>query len=445
MSNSFCPKEFWNYNYCNNIEVNDKNLAGYKIKGKLTEELQALYSTYLKSAIHPSLLKVFQKLDEEEEIEKEKEKLLNSPIPKKEPEKKQIISKKLLEKEEIKSPMNVNKEDEESDEEEEEIEEKVIKEIIFNSIRIDQNTLKFLFLILPHTPIVSLKASSNSLTLKNFNLLIDSLIHKPNNIYSFRFEWNDYLINEENNNQKMIFSEMNLDQPIPSEINFMKNLKLLFAPDIKDCKLEAISLRGCFLGNQLMNELLPLLKDNQNLLVLNLYKNNLSNDCLKNLGEMFLYNRKLKEINLGGNIFNDETIEYLKNYIGIYELNNEEYEKMLKLIEEKNQILEANKKINKNVKAKILPKEVPFVDEIKDEVISEEIVKHYKIRNDTIQKIDFMNNPNMTQKSFNNLLYLIDNTTNLILYLDLRKYDKDCVLKMIDINGPYCNRIYLYK
>ena len=444
MSNSFCPKEFWNYNYCNNIEVNDKNLAGYKIKGKLTEELQALYSTYLKSAIHPSLLKVFQKLDEEEEIEKEKEKL-NSPIPKKEPEKKQIISKKLLEKEEIKSPMNVNKEDEESDEEEEEIEEKVIKEIIFNSIRIDQNTLKFLFLILPHTPIVSLKASSNSLTLKNFNLLIDSLIHKPNNIYSFRFEWNDYLINEENNNQKMIFSEMNLDQPIPSEINFMKNLKLLFAPDIKDCKLEAISLRGCFLGNQLMNELLPLLKDNQNLLVLNLYKNNLSNDCLKNLGEMFLYNRKLKEINLGGNIFNDETIEYLKNYIGIYELNNEEYEKMLKLIEEKNQILEANKKINKNVKAKILPKEVPFVDEIKDEVISEEIVKHYKIRNDTIQKIDFMNNPNMTQKSFNNLLYLIDNTTNLILYLDLRKYDKDCVLKMIDINGPYCNRIYLYK
>ena len=444
MSNSFCPKEFWNYNYCNNIEVNDKNLAGYKIKGKLTEELQALYSTYLKSAIHPSLLKVFQKLDEEEEIEKEKEKL-NSPIPKKEPEKKQIISKKLLEKEEIKSPMNVNKEDEESDEEEEEIEEKLIKEIIFNSIRIDQNTLKFLFLILPHTPIVSLKASSNSLTLKNFNLLIDSLIHKPNNIYSFRFEWNDYLINEENNNQKMIFSEMNLDQPIPSEINFMKNLKLLFAPDIKDCKLEAISLRGCFLGNQLMNELLPLLKDNQNLLVLNLYKNNLSNDCLKNLGEMFLYNRKLKEINLGGNIFNDETIEYLKNYIGIYELNNEEYEKMLKLIEEKNQILEANKKINKNVKAKILPKEVPFVDEIKDEVISEEIVKHYKIRNDTIQKIDFMNNPNMTQKSFNNLLYLIDNTTNLILYLDLRKYDKDCVLKMIDINGPYCNRIYLYK
>ena len=442
MSEAFCPEEFWNYNYCNAIDINDKTLAGVKIKGKLVEELNNLYSTYLnKSAVHPSLLKISQQLDEEEEIEKEKERL------KKEQEKAKNQKKPGEVEDTKRTLMNVNKEEGEGGEtnEEEEVQEKVLKEIIFNSIRIDQNTIKFLFLMLPRTPIVSLKTSYNNLTLKNFNLLIDSLIHKPNNIYSFRFEWNDYLINEENNNQKMIFSEMNLDQPIPSEITFMKNLKLLFAPDTKDCKLEAISFRGCFLGNQLMNELLPLLKDNQNLLVLNLYKNNLSNDCLKNIGEMFLYNRKLQEINLGGNLFNDETIKYLKDYIGIYELDAEGYEKMLKLIEEKNQILEFNKKINKNSKPKISPKEVPFVDEIKDEVISEDEVKHYRVRNDTIQKIDFMNNPYMTQKSFDDLLYLVDNTNNLILYLDLRKYDKDSVLKMIDINGRYFDRIYLYK
>ena len=441
MSEAFCPEDFWNYNYCNVIDINEKTLAGIKIKGKLVEELANLYNTYLnKSAIHPSLLKIAKQLDEEEEIEKEKER------QKKELEKTKN-QKKPGEMEDTKRTMlNVNKEEGGAEtNEEEEIPEKILKEIIFNSIRIDQNTIKFLFLMLPRTPVVSLKTSHNNLTLKNFNILIDSLIHKPNNIYSFRFEWNDYLINEENNNQKMIFSEMNLDQPIPSEITFMKNLKLLFAPDTKDCKLEAISFRGCFLGNQLMNELLPLLKDNQNLLVLNLYKNNLSNDCLKNIGEMFLYNRKLQELNLGGNLFNDETIKYLKDYIGIYELDAEGYEKMLKLIEEKNQILEFNKKINKNSKPKISPKEVPFVDEIKDEAISEDEVKHYRVRNDTIQKIDFMNNPNMTQKSFEDLLYLVDNTNNLILYLDLRKYDKDSVLKMIDINGRYFDRIYLYK
>ena len=436
MTETFCPETFWNYNYCNSIEINDKTLAGIKIKGKLTEELEALYSTYLKSAVHPSLLKVVQKIDEEEEIEREKEK--------------EIQLKKALSKQSNKKLINevheeVAKQEEELAEEEEEIPDKVIKEIIFNSIRIDQNTIKFLFLILHKTTISSLKTSSNSLTLNNFNLLIDCLIHKPNNIYSFRFEWNDFLINEENNNQKMIFSEMNLDQPIPSEINFMKHLKLLFAPDVKECKLEAISFRGCFLGNQLMNELLPLLKDNQNLLILNLYKNNLSNDCLKNIGEMFLYNRKLKELNLGGNFFNDKTIEYIKDYIGIYELDTQGYENILQLMEEKKQIMESNKKINKSSKPKVLPKEVPFIDEIKDVQISDEEVKHYKVRNDTIQKLDFINNPNMTQKSFNDLLYLVDNTSNLILYLDLRKYDKDSVLKMIDINGPYCKRIYLYK
>ena len=408
MSEAFCPNEFWNYNYCNEIELDSKVLSGIKFKGKLLEEIENLYSTYLKSAVHPCLKKIIKEIDEEENDE----------------------NKSNIEEE------GTIKEDEK----------KVnIKELIFNAIRIDQNTIKFMFLLLDKTKIVSLKLSNNNLTLKNFNLLINDLIYTSNNIYSFRFEWNDFLINEENNNQKMIFNEMDLSQPIQSEINFMKHLKLLFSPEIKENKLESISFRGCFLGNQLMNELLPLIKDNQNLLILNLYKNNLSNEILPSLSNMFLFNRKLKEINLGGNFFDDKTITHLKSYIGAYELSQEEYEKILKLIEERNNIIENNKKMNKSTKNKSAPKEVPFVDEIKEKIISEENVKHYIIKNDTIEKIDFMNNPNMTQKSFNDLLYLIDHTTNLILYLDLRKYDKDSVLKMIDINGPYSNRIYLYK
>ena len=408
MSEAFCPNEFWNYNYCNEIELDPKVLSGIKFKGKLLEEIENLYSTYLKSAVHPCLKKIIKEIDEEENDE----------------------NKSNIEEE------GTIKEDEK----------KVnIKELIFNAIRIDQNTIKFMFLLLDKTKIVSLKLSNNNLTLKNFNLLINDLLYTSNNIYSFRFEWNDFLINEENNNQKMIFNEMDLSQPIQSEINFMKHLKLLFSPEVKENKLESISFRGCFLGNQLMNELLPLIKDNQNLLILNLYKNNLSNEILPSLSNMFLFNRKLKEINLGGNFFDDKTITHLKSYIGAYELSQEEYEKILKLIEERNNIIENNKKMNKSTKNKSAPKEVPFVDEIKEKIISEENVKHYIIKNDTIEKIDFMNNPNMTQKSFNDLLYLIDHTTNLILYLDLRKYDKDSVLKMIDINGPYSNRIYLYK
>ena len=35
MSESFCPSEFWNYNHCNEIEVDPKALSGIKYKGKL--------------------------------------------------------------------------------------------------------------------------------------------------------------------------------------------------------------------------------------------------------------------------------------------------------------------------------------------------------------------------------------------------------------------------
>ena len=38
----------------------------------------------------------------------------------------------------------------------------------------------------------------------------------------------------------------------------------------------------------------------------------------------------------------------------------------------------------------------------------------------------------MTQSSFGDLMYLIDNTINLTLNLDLKKYNKESVLKMIE-------------
>ena len=312
-------------------------------------------------------------------------------------------------------------------------------------MRIDQNTLKILFFILPKLPIISFKASHNNMTLKNFELLTKLILNKPNNIYSFNFEWNEFLINEENNNQKMIFNEMNFDELKESETRFVDSLiSLVKQPEGKEIyKLEALSFRGCYLGDKLVNKLLYFLKDNQFLLVLNLYKNLISNECLENLSEMFLHNRKLQEINLGGNFLDDYSIKKLKENIGIYELNDVQYNEMLEKINEREQIIAANKAIKKN--SKVQPKPVPFVDEIKDEVVSDEVTKHYKVKNNTIQKIDFINSPNMTQSSFDDLMYLIDNTTNLILNLDLRKYNKESVLKMINIKGNYCNRVFLYK
>ena len=80
--------------------------------------------------------------------------------------------------------------------------------------------------------------------------------------------------------------------------------------------------RSCYLGDKLVNKLFQYLKENQFLLVLNLYKNCISNQCLENLGGMFLHNRKLSKIYLSGNFFDDYNIKKLKENIGIYELND---------------------------------------------------------------------------------------------------------------------------
>ena len=376
------PEEFYSYNYCENLEINEKNLVA-KGKGKIHEEIIQLYSE-LKSAIHPSFIKAKFTNENEEIIES-------------------------------------------------------IREISFVNVRIDKYTIHILFSFLQKMKIISLILNSNFLTIKNLELIFNSLLTVPNHIFNLNFEWNSKLCLD--NGKEIKINELNT---LKEEDNKIFNLIIsIFEPEMS--RLESISFRGNYIGNEMGQKIFNLMKENTNIRILNLYKNNLSNDCLKNIGEMFLYNRKLQELNLGGNFFNDKTIEYIKDYIGIYELDTQGYENILKLMEEKKQIMESNKKINKNSKPKVLPKEVPFVDEIKDVQISEEEVKHYKVRNDTIQKLDFINNPNMTQKSFNDLLYLVDNTSNLILFLDLRKYDKDSVLKMIDINGPYCNRIYLYK
>ena len=196
-------------------------------------------------------------------------------------------------------------------------------------------------------------------------------------------------------------------------------------------------MRGCFIGNQTARKIFEYLKDNKNLIILNLFKNNLTTRLIDNLGEMFLFNRTLEEINLGGNFFDDEAIETLKNFIGEFEMNENEIEEYNKILNEKNEAIEFNKK-NKNNK-KVALKEIPFVDEMK-----EENNKKIRVRNGTIQKIDFMGNK-ITQKSFDNFIFMIENTKNLIFNLDLTIFNKESVLKLIDQNGKFFNRVFLCK
>lgn len=371
------PMEIWDYNYCSNLDFSEKNLSTLKLKNKTKEDIEYFYSEIIHSAIHPSLKKLL--INDENEI---------------------------LEK---------------------------IHELKFINTKIDLCTIYFTFLILPKLKITSINFTNNHLTLNNFELILNELLEKPNNIYSFNFEWNDKIYLDEKDKKGFSFNNLNLSKENDNKIFTL--LTDLFLED--NSKLEAISLRGCFIGNQTARKIFEYLKDNKNLIILNLFKNNLTTRLINNLGEMFLFNRTLEEINLGGNFFDDEAIETLKNFIGEFEMNENEIEEYNKILNEKNEAIEFNKK-NKNNK-KVALKEIPFVDEMK-----EENNKKIRVRNGTIQKIDFMGNK-ITQKSFDNFIFMIENTKNLIFNLDLTIFNKESVLKLIDQNGKFFNRVFLYK
>ena len=371
------PMEIWDYNYCSNLDFSEKNLSTLKLKNKTKEDIEYFYSEIIHSAIHPSLKKLL--LNDENEI---------------------------LEK---------------------------IHELKFINTKIDLCTIYFTFLILPKLKITSINFTNNHLTLNNFELILNELLEKPNNIYSFNFEWNDKIYLDEKDKKGFSFNNLNLSKENDNKIFTL--LTDLFLED--NSKLEAISLRGCFIGNQTARKIFEYLKDNKNLIILNLFKNNLTTRLIDNLGEMFLYNRTLEEINLGGNFFDDEAIETLKNFIGEFEMNENEIEEYNKILNEKNEAIEFNKK-NKNNK-KVALKEIPSVDEMK-----EENNKKIRVRNGTIQKIDFMGNK-ITQKSFDNFIFMIENTKNLIFNLDLTIFNKESVLKLIDQNGKFFNRVFLCK
>ena len=369
------PQEFWSYNYCEQLEINEKNLIG-KGKGKINEEIQQLYDE-LKSAVHPSFIKA---------------KLLN--------EDEELID--------------------------------TIREISFINVRIDKYTITILFNLLQKMKIISLILNSNYLTIKNLEMIFNSLLTVPNHIYHLSFEFNSRLCLD--NGKEIKINELDT---LKEEDNKIFNLIIsIFEPEMS--RLESISFRGNFIGNEMGQKIFNYMKENTNVKVLNLYKNNLSNNCLDDLCEMLLFNRNLLELNIGGNLFDDKTISKIKENIGLFEMNEKELNEYNNLVQLREENLNFNKKNKTNKKVQL--KEIPFVDEMK-----EIDGKSYIIKNDVISKIDIIQNEGITQNSFDDLLYMINNTNDLIFCIDLQKYNKESISKILDPSGKYMSRFFLCK
>ena len=164
--------KYWSYEICQNAEIKQEHLDGYKQKGRFYDDAVYYYELMQITPHH--------------------------------------CMKPILGKESVEP--NV---------------------ISFLNVLIDINTIKILFALLPNSKIVTLKFCSNNFEYKNLEELVNSIMTKNNNVYNLIFEWNyliknderllsiteDYLSDDDNNiihQSKMLISKLSTHDKLDS-------------------------------------------------------------------------------------------------------------------------------------------------------------------------------------------------------------------------------------
>jgi hypothetical protein len=364
-------KKFWNYDACESIEIKQETLDMYKQKGRIYEDINYFYDQ-MGIGVHNSLKQPFGK--------------------------------------DHYDPSGFS----------------------FVNIMVDINTLMILFTVLPNSRVVTLKFSCNNLDVNNLEYLINAVLHKPNNIYNFVFEWNSKLIVDGGYYEvSELNEEYHLDERVLKEVNKahvnLCNLAL-------SQKLEALCLRGNNLGDKSGITLFENLKSNNVLKVLNLYKNNLTSKCINALISMLENNKKLEDINLGGNYFFDSDFAKIKNILGGSPVTNEQLEAYNKKIKERDLIIEKNKKLKLQKKNEEV---VPVIDEF---ILVGDV--YYSIKNKYLRNLNIIKN-SFTRSCYEDLLFILDMNANLFITMDSSIFTPEQRETLLEPSGKYANRIYL--
>ena len=300
---------------------------------------------------------------------------------------------------------------------------------IINS-KVDINTLKIIFYMLPHTKVFNMKLISNDWDINNFEYLINSLIEKPNNIFYLSYEWNDKL--NINGTLVSIKSELaNTDY-----VDLFTREKKLLCKLFKSSKLKGICLRGDFIGDETVIQFFNLLEKNTTVKSLSLFYNNLTPKCFPSFCYMLLNNRKLEDINFGKNFFDDDCISKLKDNIGKFQMSQEEVIEYNKKVKERDAIIKANTKLKLQKKPE---NEVPFLLEM--QMIEDQ---YYTIKNKDLKVINFMENP-LTDKCYDSLINIFDNCPDMFITIDNKVLSEEHKNNFLDKKSKYYDKIYFSK
>ena len=309
--------------------------------------------------------------------------------------------------------------------------------INFSNVLLDINTIKIFFHLLPNSKITTVKFNNNNFNLKSLECLVKCLMEKENNINNLSYEWNSDVIIDDikySYNDLKIITDEKLIQDIKKTQSLLVNL-VTFVPS----KLEILCLRGNCLGDEVAIKIFEGLKNEESFIrVLNMYKNNLTDECIKTFSDMILVNRNLEEINFGNNYLTDESLELIiKNY-GIFKMSPDDVEEYKKLDKERQDIIKQNAKLKASKKPEL---EVPFLNEMKE--IEGEF---FKVKNDVLKVFNLIQN-NFTENSFENIIKLLDGNSNTVLTIEGKYYNEEqkAILKDTESEKKYGNRVFLLK
>ena len=374
-------RKFWCYNVCNDYTITEEVFNTYKQKGKFFEDAAYFYESLIGTGPHPSL-------------KNKSGAALESPI------------------------------------------------LSFNNVLVDINTIKIIFFLFPSSKITTLKFCNNNFNIKTLECLINYLLTKPNNIYNFTYEWNDKISIDDvlYSYKDIITGELN-DKNNEKEFLVMKKSQEILTNLITKVpnRLEALCFRGDLLGDETAIKIFNGLKNELNYLrILNLFKNELTDNSIKILGETMLVNRRLEEINLGFNHLTDVSLKIIKENFGKFEMNEIDLEEYKKQEKERQDIIKQNAKLKSQKKPEM---EVPHIDEMKniDGI-------NYRIKNDVLKLFNLSQN-NFTEKSFEDLTGILDGLKDVMVTVDYKTYTQEQRDILNDFNNPknYANRIYLLK
>jgi len=373
-------RKFWCYNVCNDFNISEEIFNAYKQKGRFFEDASYFYESLIGTGPHPSL--------------KNKPGAVESPI------------------------------------------------LSFNNILVDINTIKIIFYLFPTSKITTLKFCNNNFNIKTLECLINYLLTKPNNIYNFTYEWNDKISIDGNlfSYKDLLTNEFDKKENEKEYLILKKSQEILTNLITKvPNRLEALCLRGDLLGDETAIKIFNGLKNELNYLrILNLFKNELTDNCIKVLGETMLVNRRLEEINLGNNHLTDVSMNIIKSNYGKFEMSETDLEEYKKLEKERQDIIKQNTKLKSSKKQEL---EVPFIDEMRN--ING---VNYRIKNDVLKLFSLSQN-NFTEKSFDDLIGILDGLSDVMITVDNKTYNQEQKNILNDENNPknYANRIYLLK